>query len=162
MGRRHLPFAWLGLSLLLAPAAPAAEAPPAVTLEAVRLEPAAPGPDTLCRLFATLRNRGERPVSSFAFRVLVNGRELPVYRRQLFLKAVPPGETVELRLYNLWTTESSRPAAADGRLQLAVALVEAQWMEIRDESGVETWKPLGAVAGLPSERRLEVALAKQP
>jgi hypothetical protein len=158
------------LSLLLGTAAGAgaqgaAEAPaPAsqLTLEALEVEPAQPGPDTLCRLRVRVRNAGERDASALGFDVRIDGVDLPVYRNQLFMQQIPAGATETVALYNFWTTESSRPTLpADGKLRVEVALREAQWFSIADEEGVEVWRPLEPVAGLPvrSERSLDVAPA---
>lgn len=144
-------------------AQPAAAASPLV-LEALEVEPAQPGTDTLCRLRVRLRNGGDRDASALGFDVRINGTELAVYRNQLFMQQIPAGATETVALYNFWTTETSRPAPADGKLRLEVALREAQWFAIGDEEGVEVWRPLEPVAGLPVrvERTLELARAAEP
>lgn len=147
-----------------APAGPAEaaadEAPTAtVSVEAVVVEPPQLGPDTLCRLKVLLRNRGPRIASQLGFAVRIDGRELPVYRNQLFMFPVRPGsEPAELRLYNFWSTETGRPMPPDGELTVEVTLQEAQWMDIRDEEGVEVWEPLGAVPGLPSSASVSLPM----
>jgi hypothetical protein len=140
------------LLLLLAGLPAAAQAPPPVAVEKVIVEPtAALAPDVLCRLRVALRNTSDRVASQLGFKVTVNGQELPVYANQLFMYPVPAGGTTEIPLYNFWTTETSRPALPEGRLAVEVTLSEAQWMDIStDAEGVEVWKPLGAVDGLPS------------
>lgn len=130
-----------------------------LSLTALEVEPARPGPDTLCRLRVTLNNAGERDAASLAFTVRINGQELPVYRNQLFMQAIPAGGTETVVLYNFWSTETSRPMPDDGRLRIELVLREAQWTQIGDdEEGVEVWQPLGAVEGLPVsiERTLEM------
>ncbi|HUP43253.1 MAG TPA: hypothetical protein VM599_08595 [Thermoanaerobaculia bacterium] len=158
MSRRTLPallafLALAGVSALPAQEEAAATAAPLLALEAVQVEAPVPGeppgPESLVRLTVAIANRGERIASALAFTVEVAGQELPVYRNQVFLKAIPPGGTTELRLYNFWTGETGRPAPADGKLTVVVTLEEASWMEVTDEEGVEVWKPLGAVEGLP-------------
>lgn len=135
------------------------EAAPQVTLEAVIVEPANPGRDTLCRLKVKLNNSGDRVVSQLGFTVTINGQALPVYANQLFYYALEPGGTAEMPLYNFWTTETSRPAPADGKLTVAVTLEEAEWMDISvDEEGTETWKPLGSVEELPSRASVTLKL----
>lgn len=136
------------------------ETAPKVTVEAVVVEPAAPGPDTLCRLKVKLRNAGDRVASQLGFRVTINGQELPVYANQLFYFPLEPGGTMELPLYNFWTTETSRPAPANGKLDIAVTLLEAKWFTISDDEGVEVWKPLEPVDGLPSEASISLKLKK--
>ena len=146
------------------PDRPAETAPPRppLTLEVVHVGPERPAPDTLCRLSVTLRNGGERIASQLGFTVTIDGQALPVYRNQLFMFPVAAGEAAELRLYNFWSTETSRPPPADGRLTVEVRLVEAQWMDIRDEDGVEVWTPLGAVTGLPVAASVTLEMSKAP
>jgi len=165
-------YALLALVLLLAvPAAiaqeeapPAGEAPaPLVTLAGVKVEGPvpgeAPGPESLVRLTVEIANRGEEIASALVFTVTVAGQPLPVYEKQVFLKAIPPGGATELRLYNFWTGETGRPAPADGKLPVEVTLTEARWMDVStDEEGVEVWKPLGDVEGLPASASTVVAL----
>jgi hypothetical protein len=150
-------------------AAPAAEpaAPARLALEAVRIEPTAagverPGAETLCRLIVSLRNTGGETATALGFKVEVNRQELPVYRSHLFYHAVAPGKTAEIPLYNFWTTETGRPFPADGKLAVAVTLVEAQWTRIETQEGAEVWTPLGAVSGLPSTAAATLELARPP
>lgn len=146
---------------------PAAEAAkPLLTLESVEVRPPVAGrtlgPETLARLTVKLANRGEKIASNLVFDVTVAGHELPVYRNQVFLKAVPAGETVELPLYNFWTSETGRAAPADGKLEVAVTLREARWVERTEEEGVQVWTPVGEVAGLPSSASTVVELKPAP
>ena len=151
----------MGLSLpLVLFFALAAPAPPALTVEAIRVEPAAPGPDVLCRLAVTLRNRGDRPASALELVVKLGGNPLSAYRDRIILAAIEPGATRELRLYNFWSTEPARPAPADGKLVLEVALLRAAWMQRETKDGATVWTPAGAVAGLPSAKTLTLTLAK--
>jgi hypothetical protein len=139
----------------------AAEKPaPQVTIESVAVTPPRPGPDTLCQLRVSLRNRGAKPASELAFEVRVNGVELPVYRRHLFMQRVDPGAPTELRLFNFWSSESGRPAPADGRYTVEVALTAARWYEITREGEDEVWTPGEAVAALPARATATLAPAK--
>lgn len=129
------------------------------------VEGEAPGADTLVRLSVRIANRGEAIASALAFTVEVAEQELPVYVNQVFLKPIPPGETVELALYNFWTSETGRDAPADGKLSVEVALREAKWMErtveeAEGEPPVEVWTPTGAVEGLPVTASTVVTLKK--
>jgi hypothetical protein len=147
-------------------APPEAEAPaPLVTLAGVKVEGPtpgeAPGPESLVRLTVEIANRGEEIASALVFTVTVAGQPLPVYEKQVFLKAIPPGGTTELRLYNFWTGETGRPAPAGGKLPVEVTLTEARWMDVStDDEGVEVWKPLGEVEGLPASASTVVTLKK--
>lgn len=131
-----------------------------LTVESVKVEPDAPGPDTLCRLAVEVRNQGTETASQLDFKVRINGQPLAVYRNQIFMYPVAPGETATIQLYNFWSTETSRPMPADGKLAVEVDLAEAQWVSITDEEGVEVWKPLGPVEGLPSSAGVTLAMKK--
>ena len=149
------------LLLVLLPGGAAAEAPkPALTLEAVKVEPAAPRPDTLCHLTVTLRNAGTQRASSLEFVVKVNGQELPAYKKRLYLVPVEPGATREVRLFNFWSTETGRPAPANGKLDVEVTLAHASWVRTATRDGAEVWTPTGAVEGLPASRSLSLTMAK--
>ncbi|MXX75753.1 MAG: hypothetical protein F4Y77_10155 [Holophagales bacterium] len=154
-------MAALVLGLLAVTASSAADEPE-VVLTGFEVTPAAPGPETLCRLVATIDNRGGRAVYSFGFDVELNGRALPVYEQQLFLQVIEAGESAEVALYNFWTSEQGRPAPADGKLEVVVRLREARWVEVteveEDGETVEVWTPVGDVAGLPqaASRTLEL------
>ena len=127
-----------------------------LVLAAIKVTPANPGADTLCQLRVEVSNQGERIASQLAFTVKVNGQELPVYRNQLFMQRLDPGKTSTVRLYNFWTTETSRPAPADGKSRVEVTLREAKWYEIATKDGVEEWTPLQPVPGLPVTATLVV------
>ena len=133
-----------------------------VILESIEITPASPGPETLCRLTATVRNTGDQDVYSFGFDVELNGRALPVYRKQLFLQVIEAGESEVVALYNFWTSETGRPAPADGNLEVLVRLREARWVEVsqveEDGEAVEVWTPAGAVSGLPQMVRRALKL----
>lgn len=152
-------IALLTLSLSIGRPALAQEARP-LTVEALIVEPATPGPDTLCKLKVRLANAGDRTVSQLDFNVKINGQDLPVYKNQLFMFPVSPGESAEIPLYNFWSTETSRPMPANGKLVIEVTLVAAQWMEIKDEEGVEVWRPLGPVEGLPASETQTLSMSK--
>lgn len=154
-----LSAAMLIACFLIAPSLAGQEAP-LLTVEKISVEPARPGPDTLCKLRVTLRNAGKEIASQLDFRVSINGQELAVYRNQLFMFPVEPGQTAEIKLYNFWSTETSRPMPQDGKLKIELTLVGAQWMKIRTEDEVEVWEPLGPVENLPSASELTVEMAK--
>ena len=124
-------------------------ATPSLRISAVHVEPAKPAADTLCRLKVELENSDERIASQLGFTIKINGQELPVYKNHLFMFPVSPREKSELPLYNFWSTETSRPMPASGRLEIEVTLREARWMDISTEGDTETWTPLGDVGALP-------------
>jgi len=138
----------------------AKSADPALTLEAVKVDPTSPGPDTLCRLSVTLRSSGAKTASALAFRVKVDGRELPVYRNELFFRPVAAGATAEVRLHNFWSNETGRPFPANGKMTVEVTLAEAQWMDVKTENGAEVWTAAGPVEGLPVSKSVTLALKK--
>lgn len=133
---------------------------PALTLEAVKVDPASPGPDTLCRLGVTLRNSGTKTASALAFRVKVNGHELPVYKNELFFRPVAAGATAEVKLHNFWSNETGRPFPANGKMTVEVTLAEAQWMDVKTENGAEVWTAAGPVEGLPVSKSVTLTLKK--
>lgn len=139
-----------------------APAKPLLALEAVEVHPSFPGVATLCQLRVKVRNGGAKKASALAFEVKVDGQALPVYRNQVYLQTIEPGATGEVRLFNFWTTESSRPAPKAGKLELEVTLREAQWVDVRTKDGAEVWSPLGKVPGLPVSRSLTVPLRPDP
>jgi len=147
-------------ALALAASLGAQEKKPALILESVRIEPASPGPDTLCHLSVTVKNSGDRPASALELAVKLNGRELPAYKNRLYLKAVEPGATREIRLFNFWSTEAGRPAAADGKLTLEVTLARAAWMQRETKDGAEVWTAAGPVEDLPVTRSVTLKLGK--
>jgi hypothetical protein len=154
---------FLLLILLLPVLAGAKAADPTLTLltlDTVKVDPASPGPDTLCRLSVTLRNAGPKTVSALAFRVKVDGHELPVYRNELFFRPVAAAATAEVRLHNFWSNETGRPFPANGRMTVEVTLAEAQWMDVKTENGAEVWTAAGPVAGLPVSKSVTLTLKK--
>jgi len=151
---------FLVLMLLLVVLAGAKAADPALTLEAVKVDPASPGPDTLCRLSVTLRSSGAKTASALAFRVKVDGHELPVYRNELFFRPVAAGATEEVRLHNFWSNETGRPFPTSGKMTVEVTLAEAQWMDVKTENGAEVWTAAGPVGGLPASKSVMLTLKK--
>ena len=148
------------LALLAVPQLAAQEVDgPVLTIEEIVVEPTDPGADTLCKLRVRIRNDGSEIASQLGFTVTINDQDLHVYGNQLFMYPVEPGATLEVPLYNFWTTETSRPMPADGKLELSVRLDEAQWMKIETVDEVETWTPLGAVDGLPAEAAISLTLS---
>lgn len=135
-------------------------AAPALAVESIQVEPAAPGPDTLCHLTVTVKNQGDRPASALEFAVKVGGAALPAYRDRLFLEAVEPGASRQVKLFNFWSTETGRPAPANGKLAVEVTLTAASWMKRETKNGATVWTPAGAVAGLPAAKSLVLGLAK--
>lgn len=159
------PLRAVTLILLLSPVFPAwaqEGAKSRLILESVKIEPASPKPETLCRLTVTLRNAGDRQASGMEFGVKINGREVPAYKNRLYLQPIAPGATREIRLYNFWSTESGRPAPADGKLNVEVTLHRAVWMGKESQGGANVWTPLGAADGLPVTKSLALALGRLP
>lgn len=135
-------------------------AAPLLALEAVQVDPASPGPDTLCRLSVRLKSSGTKTASAFAFRVRVDGKDLPVYEKELFLKPVAPGASAEIRLHNFWSSETGRPFPAGGKMTVEVTLAEARWMDVKTQDGAEVWTPAGPVEGLPVSKTVTLTLGK--
>src|SRR5438874_8519843 len=130
---------------------------PQVTLEDVliTLSPGKPieaegvSPGTLCNLKVKVRNRGAQKASSFGFGVKINGREMAVYDKMLYLQAVDPGSTGEIALSTFYSTEPGALLHKGGKVTVEVTLKQAQWVEIKKEDNTRVWTPLGEVKGLP-------------
>ncbi len=131
---------------------------PELLISKITVEPGEPTASTLCSLQVELDNRGDQIASQLEFRVTVNETDLPVYGNQVFMYPISAAGSTEIKLYNFWSTETSRPMPKDGRLNVEVTLVSAQWMKIAVEDGVETWEPLAPVAGLPTSNKTSVKL----
>ena len=136
------------------------QAAAALAITAVRVDPAQPSVDTLCRLKVEIENSDERVATQLGFTVTINGGKLPVYENHLFMFPLSPGAKTDLPLYNFWSTETSRPEPASGKLEIVVTLREARWMNIAMEGDTETWTPLGDVAGLPVSYSITVPMGK--
>jgi hypothetical protein len=94
---------------------------------AVNVQPANPGPDTLCKLQVRIRNAGKEPASDLRFRVTVNGQRLASYINHNFRVTLAPGKDTDVPLYNFWTSEAGRPYPPDGRLVVEVRLIGGRW-----------------------------------
>ena len=153
-------IAWSVVGLLAV--GPGLAQEPAIRLDSIEVSPMAPGAETLCKLTATIENTGSRAVYSFGFDVELNGHSLPVYEKQLFLQVIEAGQSEEVALYNFWTSETGRPAPADGKLEVLVRLREARWVDVsevqEDGETVEVWTPAGDVSGLPQTVSLALEL----
>jgi hypothetical protein len=104
---------------------------------------------TLCDLKVRLHNHGSQKASSFRFGVKINGREMTVYDKMLYMEAVDPGNTGEIALSSFYSTDPGGPLPKDGKVTMEVTLKRAQWVEIKKEGGTQIWTPLGEVKGLP-------------
>ena len=133
---------------------------PQITIEAVTVEPSSPAADTLCKLRVTVKNHGTETASQLDFKVKINDQMLPVYRNQLFMFPLEAGKSSEIKLYNFWSTETSRPTSKDGKLTVEVSLVAAQWTKISMEEDVEVWQPLGEVEGLPQSKSVTLEMKR--
>lgn len=133
-----------------------AEGSAALAVVGVSLEPGMLRRDTLCRLSLDLRNEGERPASYLTFRVAVEGSEIPIYERRVFLDELRPGETTTIRLPSFWTNETGREPPEDGMLDVSVVLTGASWMSVAADG---TRSPESAVEGLPVEGSVSAAFS---
>lgn len=142
--------------------APAAEEqPPVLSIASVVVEPERPAAETLCTLRVTLENSGSDVATALRFEVAVAGVPLEVYAHHLFMPAVRPRASLELPLYNFWSSETGRPLPKGAALDVTVRLVEARAVTIETaEDGEEVWTLGEAIAGLPVERTASVPLAK--
>lgn len=95
---------------------------------AVDVQPATPGPDTLCKLRVRFRNSGTAAASDLSFQVTVNGQRLATYLNWTTRSTLDPGKETDLPLYNFWSSETGRPYPRDGRLVIEVRLTGARWV----------------------------------
>lgn len=161
--RLVIPATFVALALGSALAASAQGAKKQVlVLENVKVEPASPGADTLCKLSVTLRNTGDRQASAMEFAVKINGRDVRAYKNRLFLQPIAPGATREIHLLNFWSNESGRPLPADGKLAVEVTLARASWMGKEAKDGADVWTPLGMADGLPFTHSLSLTMMGKP
>lgn len=164
MRSKSLPTLFLVVLLTLSPAVgqaqEGAEQSPQITIESISIEPSSPAADTLCKLKVTLQNHGTEIASQLDFKVKINDQDLPVYRNQIFMFPLAAGQTGEIKLYNFWSTETSRPMPKDGKLEVEVTLAAAQWTKVAMEEEVEVWTPLGEVAGLPHSKSVTLDMKR--
>jgi CARDB len=121
---------------------------PVLLLESLAVDPAKPGPKTLCELRARIRNKGGQAATSFLFEVRINGQEQTVYKNHAYMQPIAAGAVGEVQLFNFWTTESGRPPP-NGQLRIEVALKEARWVEVTRHGNATDEKLQGNVEGLP-------------
>ena len=161
---KPVPTAVLSLLIVLAAASLVAQqeeaVSPQITIETITIEPSAPAADTLCKLQVTLKNHGAQIASQLDFKVEINDQMLPVYRNQLFMFPLQPGKSADIELYNFWSTETSRPSPKNGKLNVEVSLVAAQWTKVSMEEDVEVWQPLGEVEGLPHSKSVTLEMKR--
>jgi len=98
-----------------------------LTIVAVDVAPAKPGPDTLCKLRVRIRNAGTTSASDLSFQVTVNGKRLGNFLNHTFWTPLAPGKETEVPLFNFWSSEYSRPYPTDGRLVIDVRVTGARW-----------------------------------
>ncbi|MEM9293317.1 MAG: CARDB domain-containing protein [Acidobacteriota bacterium] len=119
-------------------------------LTQVSVTPEEPQEDTLCALQVTLANDGEQAVSAFAFRVTVDGVELPAYSNRIFFQPLAAGQEATLELYNFWATESDRPQLRPGGPAVEVELIAARQLSASAGGALALAAP---VSPLPAPRR---------
>jgi hypothetical protein len=105
-----------------------------LTIVAVDVQPANPGPDTLCKLRVRLRNSGKESASDLSFQVTVNGKLLGNFINHTLRSTVEAGKETDVPLFNFWSSEYSRPYPPDGRLVIEVRLVGARWVDLRSKN----------------------------
>ena len=101
---------------------------------AVDVQPANPGPDTLCQLRVRLRNSGKESASDLSFQVTVNGVRLGNFINHTFRSILVSGKDTDIPLFNFWSSEYSRPYPHDGRLVIEVRLIGARWVGARSKN----------------------------
>ena len=120
----------------LVPQAVAGQAPSSasrslITIVEVDVQPAQPGPDTLCKLRVRFRNAGKDSASDLSFQVTVNGQRLGNFINHTFRSPLEPGKETDVPVFNFWSSEYSRPYPPDGRFVIEVRLIGARWVDAR-------------------------------
>src|SRR5467141_2422315 len=69
------------------------------------VQPANPGPDTLCKLRVRFRNSGTESASDLSFQVTVNGKLLGNFINHTFRSTVEAGKETDVPLFNFWSSE---------------------------------------------------------
>jgi hypothetical protein len=98
------------------------------------VQPANPGPDTLCKLRVRLRNSGKESASDLSFQVTVNGKLLGNFINHTFRSTLNSGKDTDVSLFNFWSSEYSRQYPDDGRLVIEVRLIGARWVDARSKN----------------------------
>jgi hypothetical protein len=125
----------------------------ALTLDRVRLTPSSPAEGALCQLAIAMTNHGAQAVSRFRLQVKINGRTVDAYALTRYLQTIEPGQTRELRLFNLRAERGET-----GSLRVDVAILGADYvMAAADPDGVRTWRSEKPVPGLPASAQTSVA-----
>jgi hypothetical protein len=130
-------------SLVFLPShAPAASAP--VSIEAVSVSPASPGPGVLCGLSVRLKNAGAHTATNFRFKVRIDGQDVATYNVEMYAENVAPGASDTIALHNFWTA-----ATAKASFPVEVSVLEGAWADVKREGNTSTTPPLGPIEGLP-------------
>jgi hypothetical protein len=124
-----------------------------ITVDAIVVEPASPLPLALCGLKVQVKNGGTQAVSYFRFSVKIDGQELPMYKQQTYAVDVAAGTSGELALYSFYSPPAPKP------FEIQIALVEAQWVEVKKDGTRTTTTPSGPVAGLPTSATVSVKMS---
>ena len=109
---------------------------------AVDVQPANPGPDTLCTLRVRIRNSGKESASDLSFQVTVNGKLLGNFINHTFRSTLDAGKDTDVPLFNFWSSEYSRPYPSDGRLIIEVRLMGARWVDPRSTNAATLTGPV--------------------
>lgn len=98
-------------------------------------------------------NHGAQPASRFRLGVKVNGRAVDAYTLTRYLQTIEPGQTRELRLFNVRAERGET-----GSLRVEVTILSAEYVVAAVESdGVRTWRSEKPVPGLPASAQRTVA-----
>ena len=93
---------------------PSSTNPSLLTSVAVDVQPAHPGPDTLCRLRIRIRNAGTALASDLSFQVTVNGKLLGNLLNHTFRIPLEAGKETEVPLFNFWSSSTADLIRATG------------------------------------------------
>ncbi len=108
----------------------------------------------MCHLKIQIKNAGAKVASNFVLRVKVNGQEVPEYKRMVYVTEVPAGKAKEQKLHPFYAPQTGKPVTVE------VAILEAQWIDVKREGMNATMMLLGAVPGLPTATTATLELKK--
>ena len=115
----------------------------AISVDAVSVSPANPGPNALCTLSVRLKNAGTKTATNFRFKVTIEGKEVATYGIETYAVNVPSGTSETIPLHNFWT------GAAKASFPVEVSVLEGTWADVKREGNASTTTPSGPIEGLP-------------
>ncbi len=134
----------LALASLLYLPSPGDSASSPLSIEAVSVSPASPGPSVLCGLSVRLKNAGVKTATDFRFRVRIEGQDVTSYNLEIWAVNVAAGTSATILLHNFYAASTAKAS-----FPIEVTVLEGSWAEVKHEGSTSTTTPLGPIEGLP-------------